>query len=128
MSQVVSRPKRVSLWIYLVLAALFAVGVLLQALWAGMAVLSAPSYWQLHTNFVHAIELLPILMLVAALIGRGGRPLWILPLVAFALISVQYATVAARPSLVAGIHAMNALLIFGVAMEGVRLGAKRLRS
>src|SRR5688572_2941756 len=106
MSPLASRSRRVSLWIYFVLAALFVVGVLLQALWAGIAVMSQPSYWPLHVNFIHAIEMLPILMLVAALVGRAPRVLWILPLVSFALIAVQYATVAARPSLVAGIHAL----------------------
>jgi hypothetical protein len=124
MAGVTSRRVLISRWAYAVLSLLFLVGILLQVLWAGLAVMSDPAYWETHVNFVHAIEVLPLLMLIAALLSRSGHVLWILAVVGFLFIGAQYATVEVRPDLVAGLHPVIALLLFGVALEASRQGLR----
>ena len=93
---------------------LLALGV--QAYLAGAAVLSDPTYWSYHTTFVHFFELVPILLLVLAFVGRGTPGLLLASFLGWFLIGLQYALAGLRPSAVAGLHAVNALLLFGLAI------------
>jgi mercuric ion transport protein len=101
--------------IYVVLAWLLALSVTAQVFIAGLAVFVEPTYWKDHTNFVHLFELLPVFLLILAFTGKMPRTFKVLPLVAFLLISLQYATAQARfsdPKELAALHPVNALLIF----------------
>lgn len=102
---------------YVLFGGLFIVGVMIQVFIAGMAVFVDPANWSLHASFVHYIELLTLIMLVLAFFGRLSRVLKITPIALFLLIGVQYATALGfSGSLVAAVHPVNALVIFGIAV------------
>lgn len=107
---------------YVLLAGLFAVCVLVQVFIAGMAVFVDPANWSLHTTFIHVFELLPLLMLVLAFLGRLPRGLKWLPVGLWVLIIVQYVTANLFGSLVAAIHPVNALVIFVAALVTTQRG------
>lgn len=112
---------------YVVVAGLFVVCVVIQVFIAGMAVFVDPANWSLHANFVHVFEFLPLVMLVGAFLGRLSRGLKLLPVVLFVLIIVQYATALGfSDSVVAALHPVNALVIFGIAVMTTRRGWKAL--
>lgn len=96
---------------YAIAAGLFFVGVLAQTYIAGMAVFIDPSHWELHTTFVHLIEILFIPLLVFGFLARFSRRLKGAPVVLFFLIGVQYMTAEAFGSLVAAIHPVSAVVI-----------------
>ena len=101
---------------YVLFAGAFVIGVLIQVYLAGMAVFMDPTYWGLHTTFVHVLELIPAIMLVVAVLGRFPRKMKLLPIGLFALIIVQYATaVGFSGSVVAALHPVTALVLFGLA-------------
>lgn len=102
---------------YVLSAGAFVVGVLIQVYLAGMAVFVDPTYWGLHTTFVHILELIPAIMLVLAFIGGFPREMKLIPVGLFMLIIVQYATaIAFSGTVVAALHPVNALVMFGIAM------------
>lgn len=96
---------------YSIAAALFFVGVLAQTYIAGMAVFIDPGNWELHTTFVHFIEMLFIPLLIFGFLGQFSRLLKGAPVVLFVLIGVQYMTAATFGSLVAAIHPVSAVVI-----------------
>lgn len=99
---------------YVLFAGLFVVGVMIQVFIAGMAVFVDPTNWSLHATFVHAIELLTIVMLVLSFLGRLSRWLKLAPVILFLFIGIQYATALGfSDSVVAALHPVNALVIFG---------------
>lgn len=101
---------------YVLVAGLFVVGIVIQVYIAGMAVFVDPANWSLHANFVHIIEWMPLIMLVLAFVGRLSSGLKWLPVGLFGLIIVQYATALGfSDSVVAALHPVNALVIFGLA-------------
>lgn len=113
------RPGR-AVWIaYTGLAFLLAGCVVYQVFLAGMAIFVHAGYWASHVTFVHVFELLPILLLVLAFAGRmpKGRGLYLSPIAAFFLISLQYAFAGAGRTALAALHPVNALVIFGVALR-----------
>lgn len=102
---------------YVLSAGAFMVGVLIQVYLAGMAVFVDPTYWGLHTTFVHILELIPAIMLVLAFIGGLPREMKLIPVGLFVLIIVQYATaIAFSGTVVAALHPVNALVMFAIAM------------
>lgn len=101
---------------FVLLAALFIVGVMVQVFIAGMAVFVNPARWSMHATFVHYIEILLPVMLVMAFLGRLSWRLKLSPVVLFVLIVVQYTTALTfSDSVVAAVHPVNALVLFGVA-------------
>jgi hypothetical protein len=106
---------------FVLLAALFIVGVMVQVFIAGMAVFVNPARWSMHATFVHYIELLLPVMLVLAFLGRLSWGLKLAPVVLFLLIVVQYTTALSfSASVVAALHPVNALVIFGIATMTTR--------
>jgi hypothetical protein len=106
---------------FVLFAGAFVIGVLIQIYIAGMAVFIDPANWNLHANFVHVIEWLPLVMLVLAFLGQLSRDLKLLPVVLFALIIVQYATALGfSGTLVAAIHPVNAVVVVGIAAMTTR--------
>ncbi|MCO8243079.1 DUF6220 domain-containing protein [Haladaptatus sp. AB643] len=116
----VSRRTRWVRYSYVGLLALFAVCVVVQIYIAGMAVFIDPANWGMHMGFVHAFELLPLLMLVVAFLGGLPRTFKAIPVVLSVLISVQYATAHLYGSYVAAIHPVNGMVILGVAVDGTK--------
>ena len=103
-----------------ILAWLFAGGVAVQVFFAGLGIFAGPEWWSAHTTFVHLVEVLPVLMLIAAFIGRLPAPAKWLSLAAFLLIGLQYALVALDLPEVTAFHPVNALLIFWLAISLAR--------
>jgi hypothetical protein len=102
---------------FTVLAWLFAACVAIQVFFAGLAIFAGPNWWTSHTTFVHLIELLPLLMLVAAFVGKLPPRLRWLSLAAFVMIGLQYATIALGVPELTALHPVNALLIFWLAIH-----------
>lgn len=75
---------------------------------AGVGVFGAD--WAWHQSFVHLLELLPLLMIPAAFLGRLSWGLRLLPFGLVILMGVQYAT--ANAAIPAALPPVNALLIF----------------
>jgi peptidoglycan/LPS O-acetylase OafA/YrhL len=85
--------------------------VIVQILIAGLGVFVSSDYWAMHRTFVHVFELIPVLLFILSFPARlRGVPRW-LPVVSFVLIALQYATVASRPSYLAALHPVNAVLL-----------------
>ena len=108
---------------YLVLAWLFAGCVAVQVFFAGLATFVDSARWGWHTSFVHAFELLPLLMLPLAFLARAPAAMRWLTGALFALIWLQYLT-ANIGGIAAALHPVNALVIFWVA---VHLGQRAWR-
>ncbi len=108
---------------YLVLAWVFVGCVAVQVFFAGMATFGDAARWTWHTTFVHAFELLPLLMLPLAFLARAPAAMRWLTGALFALIWLQYLTanVGGIPS---ALHPVNALVIFWIA---VHLGQRAWR-
>lgn len=109
-----------------VLAFLFLICVGVQVFLAGMAIFVSPVWWRWHTRFVHFFELLPILLLALAFVGRLPRGTRWLTIGVFLLLVLQYASINVGRDLglpaVAALHVVNALLIFWVAAALARGG------
>lgn len=111
---------------YRVLAWVLLACIAIQVFLAGMAVFGGPANWGMHTGFVHLFELVPLIMIPLAFLGRLPRGLRWHPLVVFFLIGLQYALAQAGTT-VAALHPVNALLIFWVTL-GMARGSSTKRS
>jgi hypothetical protein len=114
----VAIPRRWARPVHFGLAAIFVASVAIQIFLAGLAIFDASGSWAYHRSFVHVFEMLPILLAGVAWGGRlpvATRWAWV---GVYALISMQYATVAAREAApwVAALHPVNAFVITGIAL------------
>lgn len=113
--------------LYLILAGLFAVGVVFQVFFAGLGVLVAPSYFGWHTTFAHLLELALLALPVVGLFGRVGWRSFGLNALLFVLFGMQYFFMYGLQGPLRALHVVNALALFWLALELVR-GAWRLVS
>ena len=98
---------------YAVFSSIFVACVLAQVYFAGMGAFGAD--WSWHQTFVHFLELLPLLMIPVAFVGRLPWGLRLLPFGLLVLVGVQYAFAnSTMPA--AALHPVNALLIFLVSL------------
>ena len=102
--------RRVAGWLLLV----FLICVAIQVFLAGLSVFADPSYIEMHISFVHLFEALPLLLILFGFLGRD-KALGITGIVLFVLISLQY-VFAAVGGIVGALHAVNALVMFGLAL------------
>ena len=96
------------------LAWLFVLAVAIQFLLAGLGVLGGETL-EAHRQWGFIVlHLIPILMLIAAIIGRMGRTVLGLTLVLFLLVFVQplFADTQLDPRWLRSLHVLNALFIF----------------
>ena len=108
---------RVGSFLYALLVSVFVACVLVQVFFAGVGAFGAN--WAWHRTFVHLLELLPLLMIPVAFVGRLSWGLRLLPFGLVFLVGVQYAFAnAAVPA--AALHPVNAFLIFFVSMGAAR--------
>lgn len=100
----------------LVLGSLFVLSILLQVFLAGGGIFASASWWPMHQTFGMTISLLPLAFLLLAWLGRlGARTLWLSGL-AFVLIIIQTFLVSSGVPILAALHPVNALVIFGLAL------------
>lgn len=96
------------------LAWLFVLAVAIQFLLAGLGVLGGETM-EAHRQWGFIVlHLIPILMLIAAIIGRMGRTVLGLTVVLFLLVFVQplFADAQLDPRWLRSLHVLNALFIF----------------
>ncbi len=89
--------------------------IAIQVFLAGMAVFGGPANWVMHRGFVPVLSTLPLVMFPLAFLGRLPNLQRWLPLGLIFLIGLQAALIQFG-TLVAALHAVNALLIFWVAL------------
>ena len=113
-----------------VLAWALVAGVAVQIFLAGLGVFSGAANFATHRDFGDLLELLPILILVAAAIGRLGRRQIITPLIIFGLFILQSIFVGLRQSTpeVAALHPVNGFIIAYLAVQLAREAWARSRS
>lgn len=102
--------------LFFAMLALFSACILIQVFLAGLAIFVEPVYWVRHTMFVRFFELIPILMVVLALVGRLPRR-WIWQSVAlFILIFLMYfsANIGSTYPYMAALHPVLAIVMFWV--------------
>lgn len=110
-----SNGRRMSRIIYLLLGVLFAIGVIMQVMLAGMAVFINGLHWVRHSMLIHAFGFnIPLFMLVAAFIGKMPRFAYWQVFGSFVLIFLLYFTANMRGTLpiVAALHPVIAMILF----------------
>lgn len=97
------------------LAALLLAGLLVQVWLAGVGLLAFDPYLDYHVFNAHLVEMLPVLMLVAGLIGKhkGGI---IAGVILVVLMQAQYAFLASNNGLVNGLHPLNGVVLVAVTL------------
>lgn len=108
--------------LYLVLALLFVGVVVLQVFFAGATLLVEARYLIDHRSLGEAMWPLPVLMIVVSLTGRLRKRFVLLTVLLLMLYVMQYAMIHVFPTLglptvFRALHAVNALLLFWIALH-----------
>ncbi|GGD87408.1 DUF6220 domain-containing protein [Paenibacillus nasutitermitis] len=100
------------------LAALFALSVVMQVFLAGMASFADPAHWRDHRSFAYYFTPLPLAMLVLTFVGRTGKVTRYQSLGMFILIILQYVTayMGDHMPMLAALHPVLALLLFWISI------------
>jgi hypothetical protein len=112
------------------LAWLFVLAVAIQFLLAGLGVLGGESI-EAHRQWGFIVlHLIPILMLIAAIVGRMGRTVLALTVVLFLLVFLQplFADPELDPRWLRSLHVLNALFIFALGYRLAQRGTGTVRS
>ena len=104
--------------IHLVASWLFVAGLVAQVFLAGLGVFSSAASFATHRDFGYALSALPVVLLVAGLLGGLGRRLALLAALEFGLFILQSVFVVMRSSApaVAALHPVNGFLILLLAI------------
>ncbi|HEX6139994.1 MAG TPA: DUF6220 domain-containing protein [Candidatus Limnocylindria bacterium] len=110
-------------YLYAAVAVGFLAGVAYQVFLAGMAVFGA-GQWANHVDFGYLVAAVPLLLVILAWPARAGRSTLILSVVTLLVAQVQTFLPAFREDLpvVAALHPVNAMLVFGCAVLVARRG------
>ena len=111
------------------LAWLFVLAVAIQFLLAGLGVLGGESM-EAHRQWGFIVlHLIPVLMLIAAIVGRMGRNVLALTVVLFLLVFVQplFADAQLHPQWLRSLHVLNALFIFALGYHLAQRGTRTVR-
>lgn len=120
---------RISRYLLAALSVLFVAGVVLQVFFAGYGLFGAGSM-SLHMDFGWLLALIPIPVLVTTWPARAGRGTVLLAagLVVLAIVQVSLPGLRSAAPLVAALHPVNALLLFGGGLMVARRSVALARS
>jgi Family of unknown function (DUF6220) len=112
---------------FVVLAWLFVLAVAIQFLLAGLGVLGGESLEPHRQWGFIVLHLIPILMLIAAIIGRMGRTVIVPTAVLFLLVFIQplFVDPELQPRWLRSLHVLNALFIFALGYHLAQRGTWR---
>jgi hypothetical protein len=115
--------------IFVGLAWLFVLAVAIQFLLAGLGVLGGESLEPHRQWGFIVLHLIPILMLIAAIVGRMGRTVIVLTVVLFLLVFLQplFVDPGLDPRWLRSLHVLNALFIFALGYHLAQRGTKTVR-
>jgi len=101
---------------HLVVAWAFVAGVVLQVFLAGLGVFDDPATFSVHATWGYTLEILPLVLLALAALGRLGRRQLVFPVALFGMFMLQSILVALRADLpmVAALHPVNGFAILFV--------------
>lgn len=107
---------------HLVVAWAFVAGVVLQVFLAGLGVFDDPATFNVHASWGYTLEILPLLLLALAAVGRLGRRQLIFPAAIFGMFMLQSIFVGLRADLpmVAALHPVNGFAILFVGIVTAR--------
>jgi Family of unknown function (DUF6220) len=102
---------------YVILVWLFLAAITVQVLLAGLAIFGDPRDISVHIQFGYLLHLSPLLILIAAGVGRVGRTtlLWVGALVAVTLVQPLLPMLRGTSELLAAFHPVLALVMFAIA-------------
>ncbi|HEY6679555.1 MAG TPA: DUF6220 domain-containing protein [Actinomycetota bacterium] len=115
--------------IFVGLAWLFVLAVAIQFLLAGLGLLGGESLEPHRQWGFIVLHLIPILMLIAAIVGRMGRTVIALTVVLFLLVFLQplFVDPELHPRWLRSLHVLNALFIFALGHHLAQRGTKTVR-
>jgi hypothetical protein len=115
--------------IFVGLAWLFVLAVAIQFLLAGLGLLGGESLEPHRQWGFIVLHLIPILMLIAAIVGRMGRTVIVLTVVLFLLVFLQplFVDPELDPRWLRSLHVLNALFIFALGHHLAQRGTKTVR-
>ena len=109
-----------AIWLLRASSGLLGLALLVQAFTAGMAAIADPEWWQSHVAWVHTFQWLVVMVPVgaaAAPVARRAKWASVTPLL---LMGLQYVlahrAIEGSFPIGFGLHAANALLLFGITM------------
>ena len=116
--------------IFVGLAWLFVLAVAIQFLLAGLGVLGGESLEAHRLWGFTALHLIPILMLIAAIVGRMGRTVIGATVALFVLVFLQplFADPGLDPRWLRSLHVLNAVFIFALGYHLAQRGTRTVRS
>lgn len=102
--------------LFFTLLAIFSFCILVQVFLAGLAIFVEPVYWARHAMFVRFFELIPLLLVILALVGRMPKRLIWQSIALFLLIFLMYlsANIGSTYPFVAALHPVLAMVMFWV--------------
>jgi Family of unknown function (DUF6220) len=101
----------------MVLARLFTIGVVLQVFLVGLGFFQDLDYWDDHKSLGQSLGIIPVLLIVAALLGRLPPRLIGMSVVLLALWIVQISLPEVDNGYIAALHPLNAFLLFGLSAQ-----------
>jgi hypothetical protein len=96
------------------LARLFLIGIVVQFFLAGLALFEDVDYWEDHKSLGETLGIIPILLIIAAIVGRLPSRLIGMSIVLLGLWVVQYVLPDIDNGYIAALHPLNALLLMGL--------------
>lgn len=120
---------RAARYVYLGLAAAFVIALVVQIFYAGMGVFGASDF-EVHIGLGWLLHLVPILILVAAAVGRAGRRriIWAAALAATVFVVPILALMRADAPALAALHPVGATISFWLAIVVARDAASVRRA
>ena len=116
-------------WLYAAASWLLVAGLFVQVFLAGLGVFDSPERFEIHRNVGYTLELLPLVMVLAGLVGRLGLRYVGLAALIFGLFIVQSILIALRGQTpaIAALHPVNGFVILLLAIVVARQAVRSAR-